>query len=117
MQKALREAERLAEIEIRREQREMEKKEKEKQKEREKEEKEKMKMLAAANLAGNVKLTPPKPSATAPKTGAGTTGKSRNGFWKTITFSSNIATNDSNDVSEKKEKEATNNEMPRNNHP
>ena len=109
MQKALREAERLAEIEIRREQREMEKKEKEKQKEREKEEKEKMKMLAAANLAGNVKLTPPKPSATAPKTGAGTTGKSRNGFWKTITFSSNIATNDSNDVSEKKEKEATNN--------
>ena len=110
MQKALREAERLAEIEIRREQREMEKKEKEKQKEREKEEEEKMKMLAAANVAGNVKLTNQlKPSATAPKTGAGTTGKSRNGFWKTITFSSNIATNDSNDVSEKKEKEATNN--------
>ena len=110
MQKALREAERLAEIEIRREQQEMEKKEKEKQKEREKEEEEKMKMLAAANVAGNVKLTNQlKPSATAPKTGAGTTGKSRNGFWKTITFSSNIATNDSNDVSEKKEKEATNN--------
>ena len=59
MQKALREAERLAEINSKRTTGDGEEGERET-----KRRKKKMKMLAAASLAGNVKLTPPKPSAT-----------------------------------------------------
>jgi len=77
MQKALREAERLAEMEIRREQREMEKKEKEK-------EKEEMQKLEALRNVETKKLDNEARKTT---TTIQTTGGSRNGFWKTIAFS------------------------------
>ena len=81
MQKALREAERLAEMEIRREQREMEKKEKEK-------EKEEMQKLEALRNVETKKLDNEARGKTT--TTIQTTGGSRNGFWKTIAFSGGV---------------------------
>jgi len=98
MQKALREAERLAEMEIRREQREAERKEKEEMRmlealrnaeKKKSEQKQSDAIDSEAPKAATTTAAAAATTTTTTKTTKTTTteGRSRNGFWKTIAFS------------------------------